>query len=199
MSLAEPNTVSRLSRCILALALLCAVAPLHAASPKKAFVKAWEHQHVVLKHTLFNLVYNERQRFVPLLRRDGRSAGLTVATPTETYYRFSARREDEQDVVDRDPARVLALLHDRYRRSTHLDVGTVQDIEAVQLVRFEPGMQFTIERVSVEHDEVRLDLRSLGENPSATTLTVKLSGPLSTDLTEAPMVEQVLGRFLAKR
>jgi hypothetical protein len=153
----------------------------------------------VLKHTLFNLVYNERQRFVPLLRRDGRSAGLTVATPTETYYRFSARREDEQDVVDRDPARVLALLHDRYRRSTHLDVGTVQDIEAVQLVRFEPGMQFTIERVSVEHDEVRLDLRSLGENPSATTLTVKLSGPLSTDLTEAPMVEQVLGRFLAKR
>ena len=198
MSLAESGNVSPLSRCVLSLALLCAVAPLDAASTKKAFVKAWEHQPVVLKRTLFNLVYNERQRFVPLLRRDGKSAGLTVATPTETYYRFSARREDEQDVVDRDPARILVLLHDRYRRSTHLDVGTVQDIEAVQLVRFEPGMELTIERVNVEHDEVRLDLRGRREDPPTTTLTVKLSAPLSPDLTEAPLLDNVIDRFLAK-
>src|SRR5215212_1255644 len=197
MSLAESGNVSPLSRCVLSLALLCAVAPLDAASTKKAFVKAWEHQPVVLKRTLFNLVYNERQRFVPLLKRDGKSTGLTVATPTETYYRFSARREDEQDVVDRDPARVLALLHDRYRRSTHLNVGTVQDIEAVQLVRFEPGMELTIGRVTVEHDEVRLDLRGRREDPPTTTLTVKLSAPLSPDLTEAPLLDNVIDRFLA--
>lgn len=175
------------------------MAPLHASGTKKAFVKSWAHQPVVLKRTLYNLVYNERQRFVPLMRRDGKSAGLTVATPAETYYRFTARREDEEDVVDRDPAQVVALLHDRYRRSSHLDVGTVQDIEAVQLVRFEPGVQFTVERVSVERDEVRLDLRTLGEDPAATTLTVKLSAPLSTELTEAPLIEQVLERFLTKR
>ena len=191
--------MSSASRCVLALALLCAVAPLHAAAPKKAFVKAWEHQPVVLKRTLYNLIYNERQRFVPLVKHEGKSAGLTVATPMETYYRFAARREDEQDVIDRDPARVLTLLHDHYRRSTNLDVGTVQDIEAVQLVRFEPGMRFKVERVNIAGDEVRLDLRGLDDDPPATSLTVKLSAPLSPDLSEAPLVDKVLDRFLAKR
>jgi hypothetical protein len=32
-----------------------------------------------------------------------------------------------------------------------------------------------------------------------TTLTVKLSAPLSPELTEAPLIEKVIDRFLAKK
>jgi hypothetical protein len=135
---------------------------------------------------------------MPLVKRNGRTIGLTVATPTDTYYRFASQREYEDDVVDRDPARVLELLKDRYRRSAHLDTDNVQEIEAVMLVRFEPGVQLKVQRVSIEDDEVRVLLRRPGDDLT-TTLTVKWAAPFSRELVESALIDNVLNRYLARQ
>ena len=179
--------------------LLLATVPALAAGSKGAFIKAWERRPVVVKRTLFSLVYNERPRFMPIVKRDGKTAGLTVATATDTYYRFAARRDYEQDVVDRDPARVFTLLQDRYRRSAHLDVEMVQDIEPVIVMQIDPGMALQVQRVSVDNDEVRLDLRKRDEDKLVTTLTLKWATPLSSELVEAPLIDQILSRYLVRQ
>jgi hypothetical protein len=182
------------------LALVLTAAAIHGAehNSKKVFLSSWHNQAVVLKRPLYSLVFSERSRFLPVVRRDGRISGLTIATPTETYYQFAARRDYEEDIVERTPDAVLATLKTRYRRSAHLDEGSVHDVEVGMLVRYEPGVQLVVGRVQIEGDEVRLFLRRADEASVATTLTVKLAGPLSKDLVEAPLIDQVLNRFVSK-
>ena len=186
---------------ILLIVLATGTMSLHAAeqSGKSAFVSAWKDRTVALKQTLYSIVYDERVRFLPLVKRQARVSGLTVATPSGTYYQFDARRDSEEDIVDRDPNRVLSLLQSQYRRSMHLDIGNVQDVESVMLMRFEPGVEFIVTRVQIERDQVRLSLHRDRDADLATTLTVRWSAPLSPELTESPLIDDVLTRFVTRK
>lgn len=72
-------------RCRLAapvFALASAVSVLTAAErPQQAFAKDWEGKHVVVKQTLFSLVYNQRGLFGNTV--SAKREGLTVVTPHE--------------------------------------------------------------------------------------------------------------------
>jgi len=169
-----------------------------ATSGPKTFTNAWQGRTVVLRRTLYSLVFDEHVRALPLLKRQGRIAGLTVGTPSDTYYQFDARRESEDDVIDRDPNRLLSQLQTQYRRSTHLEIGNVQDVQAVLLVRYEPGVRLVVRKVQFERDRVRLMLNKPEDSDLATTVTVKWPAPWSKDLTEATLIDGVLSRFVTR-
>ena len=188
----------RIAAIVAVLALTGAVS-LRAAgdSEKKAFVADWQGRPVVLKRTLYSVVYDERRRFAPAVKDEGKIAGLTVATPSSVYYQFDARRDSEDDIVGRDPNTIVTALRDQYRRSTALEIGNVKDVEPVLLVRYEPGVELIVKKVQIERDRVRLLLhKRTGE--TATTLTVKWPAPLTKDLTESAVIDGVLGNFLTR-
>ena len=170
-----------------------------AESGKKDFITAWQNRSVVLKRTLFSVVYDERSRVLPLWKHGGRVAGLTVGTPGATYYQFEARRESEEDILANDPNVILSTLRDQYRRSAYLDIGNVQDVEALMLVRYEPGVELVVKRVEIERDRVRLLLHKDRASDLATTLTVKWPVPLTNELTESAVIEDVITRYMNRR
>jgi hypothetical protein len=182
----------------LLLLAVAAVSVTAAPSGTKAFTTAWEGRTVVLTRTLFSLVFDERVRALPLFKRQGKVAGLTVGTPSETYYQFDARRDSEDDVIDRDPNRLLARMQTQYRRSTHLEIGNVQDVQAVMLVRYEPGVRLVVRKEQFERDRLRLTLHKPEDRDVATTVTVKWPAPWSKDLTEATLIDAVLSRFVTR-
>ena len=182
----------------LVLIAITAVSVTAAPSGCKAFTNAWEDRTVVLTRTLYSLVFDERVRALPLFKRQGKVAGLTVGTPSEIHYQFDARRDTEDDLIDRDPNRLLSRLQTQYRRSTHLDIGHVQDVQAVLLVRYEPGVRLVVRNVQFERDRVRLTLHKPDDRDLATTVTVKWPAPWSKDLTEATLIDGVLNRFIKK-
>jgi hypothetical protein len=188
----------RLSLCI----ALGATASLQAAdrSGKKAFQDAWEGRSVVVTRTLYSVVFDERSRVVPIVKRKDRVSGLTVVTPAGMYYyQFDSRRESEDDIIDKDPESIVTKMRNQYIRSAHLDSGAVQDIERLMLVRYSPGVAFVVKKVQVDRDRVRLYFCKEGEDDLATTLTVKFPTPLSNDLTESALIENALTRFVSKR
>ena len=166
---------------------------------KKAFTSAWEDRAVVLTRTLYSIVYDERSRYLPLVKHDGRVTGLTVATPSDTYYQFDARRKSEDDIIARDPDRLVSILRTQYRRSENLDIGNVQDVEPVMLVRYEPGVKLVVRRIQFDRDRVRLSFNKTDTGDLATTLTVKWPAPLSKDLTESRLIDDVLTRFVTRQ
>jgi hypothetical protein len=180
---------------------LAAGASLHAAerSGKNAFQNAWVGRSVVVKRTLYSVVFDERSRVAPLITHRDRVSGLTVVTPTGTsYYQFDARRDSEDDIVDQDPDAIVSKMRTQYIRSMHLDNGAVQDIEALMLVRYSPGVALIVRKVQIERDRVRLYFHKDGEADLATTLTVKFPAPLSNELTESPLIEDALTQFVTR-
>ena len=178
---------------------LAAAASLHAAerSGKKAFENACVGRSVVVKRALYSVVFDERSRVLPLIKHRDRISGLTVVTPTGTsYYQFDARRDSEEDIVDQDPDRIVSEMRKQYFRSMHLDNGAVQDIEPLMLVRYSPGVAFIVRKVQIDRDRVRLYFHKDGEADLATTLTVKFPTPLSKELTESPLIDDALSRFV---
>ena len=180
---------------------LAAAASLHAAerSGKKAFHNAWVGRSVVVKRALYSVVFDERSRVLPIIKHRDRVSGLTVVTPTGTsYYQFDARRDSEEDIVDQDPDRIVSEMRKQYFRSMHLDNGAVQDIEPLMLVRYSPGVAFIVRKVQIDRDRVRLYFHKDGEADLATTLTVKFPTPLSNELTESPLIDDALTRFVTR-
>ena len=66
------------------------------------------------------------------------------------------------------------------------------------LVRYSPGVAFIVRKVQIDRDRVRLYFHKDGEADLATTLTVKFPTPLSKDLTEAPLIDDALSRFVTR-
>jgi hypothetical protein len=186
---------------IVSILLATSAIPLDAAaqSGRKAFVSAWDNRTVVLKKTLYSIAFDERPRYLPFVKRQDRVAGLTVATWSDTYYRFEARRDSEEDIIERDPDRIVVNLKTQYYRGLHLDIGNVQDVEPLMLVRYEPGVELTVRTIQIERDYVRLFFHKNRESDLATTLTVQWPVPLSKELTESSLIDDVLMRFLAKK
>jgi hypothetical protein len=180
---------------------LAAGATLHAGelSGKKAFQNAWVGRRVVVKRMLYSVVFDERSRVMPIIKHRDRVSGLTVVTPTGTsYYQFDARRDSEDDIVDQDPDRIVSEMRKQYFRSMHLDNGATQDIEPLMLVRYSPGVAFIVRKVQIDRDRVRLYFHKDGEADLATTLTVKFPTPLSNELTESPLIDGALTRFITR-
>ena len=181
---------------------LAAAASLHAAerSGRKAFQRAWVGRSVVVKRALYSVVFDERSRVLPIVKRRDRVTGLTVVTPTGTsYYQFDARRESEDDIIDHDPNRIVSLMRNQYARDKHLDIGTVDDIEPLLLVRYSPGVDFIVRKVQIDRDRVRLYFHKAGDDDLATTLTVKFPTPFSDELTESPLIDAALGLFVVRK
>jgi hypothetical protein len=185
---------------ILSILLAITTIPLNAAaeSGRQAFVNAWENRTVVLKKTLYSIVFDERPRFLPFVKREDRIVGLTVATWSDTYYRFDARRDSEDDIIESDPDRIVVILRKQYYRGLHLDIGNVQDVEPLMLVRYEPGAELIVRKIQIERDYVRLFFHKNRDSDLATTLTVQWPVPLSKELTESALIDDVLMRFLAR-
>ena len=99
----------RLAASVVALASITVV-ELSAESPQQAFVKSWEGQDVVVKQTLYALVYNERGRLGNTYgaRRDG----LTVVTPSQgVYFQFDGR-QGRDEVIQRQPLEIAMVVPD---------------------------------------------------------------------------------------
>jgi hypothetical protein len=182
--------------------VLAAPVSLHAGdrSGKKAFQDAWEGRSVVVQRMLYSVVFDERSRVLPILKRKDRVSGLTVVTPSGTYYyQFDSRREEEDDIIDRDPEGIVTKMRNQYVRTAHLDNDVVQDIEPLMLVRYSPGVVFVVKKVQVDRDRVRLYFNKEGEDDLATTLTVKFPTPLSNELTESTLIDNALARFVVRK
>lgn len=182
----------------LALGFACAltVAADAAEKPLKAFTAHWTGRPVALKRTLYSMVYDERGHLGITYR--GRSEGLVVATPSDAYFRFDGR-QSEEDIVGRDPNRVMDLVRTRYHRAMHLDIGTVAKVSPVMLMRYEPGVKLVVDRVLVERERVRLVLHKKTPEEDlgfATALTVQWPVPLSRNLDERALIEAVIYRFV---
>jgi hypothetical protein len=199
--LLDQRTVSRRLASMLSVLVVAAAVSLDAAAPsaKKTFVSGWEGRRIVLTQPLYSIVYDERSRFLPSLKKRGKVTGLTVTTPSATYYEFEALRESEDDIIERDPNRVVSTLRNQYRRAMHLDLGSVQDVEPLMLVRYDPGVELLVGDVQIERDRVRLSLHKERNADRVTTLTVKWPVPLSSDFTEAALVEGLLARFISRQ
>jgi len=192
---------SKIRRVLILLAGLMAAASPHAAerSGKKAFQDAWMGRSVVVKRVLYSIVFDERSRVVPLFTHRDRVSGLTVVTPTgTTYLQFDARRDSEDDIVDKDPDGIVSQLRDQYFRSVHRSDDSAQDIEPLMLVRYSPGVAFIVRKVQIHRDRVRLYFHKDGEADLATTLTVKFPAPLSKDLSESQLIDDALTRFVTR-
>jgi hypothetical protein len=180
---------------------LAATTSLHAdeRTGKKAFQSAWVGRSVVVKRALYSVVFDERSRVVPIFKHKDRVSGLTVVTPAGTsYYQFDARRDSEDDIVHQDPNAIVSEMKKQYFRSMHLDNGAVQEVEPLMLVRYSPGVSFTVRKVQIERDRVRVYFHKDGEADLATTLTVKFPTPLSKDLTESPLIDDAIARFVTR-
>ena len=187
---------------ILYVALVAAASP-HASerSGKKAFQNAWVGRSVVVKRALYSVVFDERNRVLPIIKHQDRVSGLTVVTPTGTsYYQFDARRDSEKDIVDRDPNGIVSAMRKQYFRSVLLaDIGTDRDIEPLMLVQYSPGVALIVRKVQIDRDRVRLYFHKDGEAELATTLTVKFPAPLSNELTESPLIDDAITRFVTRK
>jgi hypothetical protein len=181
---------------------LVAAASLQASerSGKKAFQNAWVGRSVVVKRALYSVVYDERNRVLPLIKHQDRVSGLTVVTPTGTsYYQFDARRDSEKDIIDRNPNGIVSEMRKQYFRSVSLaDIGTDRDIEPLMLVQYSPGVALIVRKVQIDRDRVRLYFHKDGEAELATTLTVKFPAPLSNELTESPLIDGAITRFVTR-
>ena len=87
----------------------------------------------------------------------------------------------------------------QYYRSLHLDEGNVQDVQPVMLMRYEPGVELIVKNVRVERDRVRLSFHKDRKAELATTLTVQWPVPLSKELTESALIDDVLTRFVSRK
>ena len=185
---------------ILFLAMATSSADAAGRTGKKAFQQAWTGRSVVVARTLYSVRFDERSRLLPLLKTRDRVSGLTVVTPAgSAYYQYDARRASEPDIVDQDPNGVVSQLRTHYVRSMHLDHGAAQDVEPLMLVRYSPGVTFTVGKVQVDRDRVRLYLHADGEATAATTLTVQFPSHLSDALTESPLIDDAIARFVVRQ
>ena len=186
----------RLAASVVALASITVV-ELSAESPQQAFVKSWEGQDVVVKQTLYVLVYNERGRLGNTY--DARRDGLTVVTPNQGVYFQFDRRQGRDEVIQRDPQKILEAVNVEYQ-GDGLDVRSYRRLEALVLTRYDPGARMIVKRVRIDRDAVRLGFAEVagsnGEDDLAATLTVKWPVPLSKSFSERALIENLIRRFI---
>ena len=182
----------------LVIALASAVTVLTAAGhPQQVFAKDWEGKHVVVRQTLFSLVYNERGLLGNTV--SAKREGLTVVTPSEgMYFQFDGR-QGQEDIVGRDALRIVDAVAVAYRGDT-LDVRSYRKVVPLLIARYDAGVELVVRSVRMDRDTVRLSLVQMAGPDSAdapvTSLTIKWPVPLSKSFSERDVVEQLIRPFL---
>ena len=179
---------------ILFLVLACITAPVEAESPRQAFVKAWKGQAVLVKTTLYSLVYNERGMLGNT--RGGRREGLLVVTSSSGGHLQFDGRQGRDTVVANDPARLVKAVSVAYEPNA-LEPRSYRKIEPLAIEQFVPGAELLVSNVSIERDEVILEFEQAdGRKDTSTSLRVKWPLPLSPSFSERDQLEKLLRRFV---
>ena len=179
--------------------LAAAVSAVAAAeSPQQAFARSWEGRTVVLKQTLYTLVYDERSRIGKV--QAGKRDGLTVVTPFEgTYLQFDGRRGRE-DIKDTQPQRLRESVAKAYVGDSALELEASSAIEPGIINRHEAGVECVVRKIQLGRNTVKLVFASAnginGDQDPLTSLTVKWPVPLSKSLTERDSIENLIRRFV---
>jgi len=167
-----------------------------AENPQQAFAKNWEGRTVVLKQTLYTLVYDERSRIGMV--REGKRDGLTVVTPSEgTYLQFDGRR-GRDDIKETEPQRLKDAVATAYVGESLLALEASRTIEPIVINRHEAGVECVVRKILLSRYTVRLVFASGidGDQDPFTSLTVKWPVPLSKSLTERESIENLIRRFV---
>jgi hypothetical protein len=181
---------------VVALGVVCAGTGLHADNSLKAFTRSWEGRRVVVKRTMYTVVYDERNR-LGIWRRN-RMDGLTVTTPSGMYYQFDGRLA-EADLTGHDPGQLLEQVVLQYRRDMHTEIGLVVQVKPMLLKRYQPGVELVVKGVQTDRDRVRVVFAredTEQEREMATTLTVKWPVPLSSDFSERALIDDLIHQFV---
>jgi hypothetical protein len=191
------STRPALSTAVAALVLAASVV-VSAENQQKAFESSWVRRHVIVKRTLYSLVYKEQRiRGSVEVKRDG----LTVVTPfAGTYFQFDGRRHVD-DIMEQDVVKISESVRVAYMQSKLLDEGFSQVVDPVLLTRYDPGTELIVRTARVNRETVRLELAQVtdGDKDIATSLTVQWPAPLSKSFTERVNVEGLIQQFLTIR
>jgi hypothetical protein len=187
------------SRSLVALIILMSlVRPMTASDdPQRAFTKRWEGKQVVVKQSLFTLVYDERNRIGHYSRKRD---GLIVVGGSGAHLQFNGR-DSESDIIEQDPDRLADVVRNTYIRSLDLDIGSYRKVEPIVVQRYDSGTSLVVRDVRLEEKTVTL----LFTDPDglrgeiATALTVTWPVPLSRRFAEAPLVENLIRQFVDLR
>jgi hypothetical protein len=178
----------------LGIALLFAGTVVNAGqSPQDAFVKSWVGRSVVVKRTLFTLVYNAKGAIGTT--SSGKRDGLVVVTPFEgEYLRFDGRG-GRDDVVGRDPRQFVDAVKTAYAVDS-TEVRSYRTVEPLMVARYDAGVELIVKDVRVGKDTVKLTFvqPSGPDGPDAivTSLTVKWPLPFSKTFSERDGVEKLI-------
>ena len=193
----RPTPTLRSFHLVVALAIAAGATVGAADTPRQQFTKTWERRTVVVKRTLYTLVYNERGRMGRT--RHSRRAGLTVVTPFSGWYFQFDGRQSQDDIIDQDPQRLVDTIKTTYE-SDALDVRQYQKVEPIVVARYEVGSELLVGPIRIEGNIVRLSLvnpRSVDDDGQpATELTVKWPTPLSKSLSERQAIEGLIAQFV---
>ena len=182
----------------LVIVTLSAGAALAAAErPQQAFVKNWEGKRVTVKRTLYTLVYNERGLLGNTA--SGKRDGLIVVTPFQgAYFQFDGR-QGREDVVGRDPQRMVDAVADAYQPDS-LDVRQYRKVEPVLIARYDAGVELVVKNVRLDHDTVKLTFVQPtgpdGADEPVTSLTIKWPMPLSKSFAERDQIEKLNSSYV---
>jgi hypothetical protein len=185
-----------------ALVLILAAGSVLKASgnPQRTFAREWEGRTVVVKQTLYTLVYNERGRLG--ITRDARREGLTVVTAYGDVFLQFDGRQGRDDIAARDPQRILDLVSVTYQQDS-LEVRSYRRLEPLLIARYSPGVELVVSGVRFKNDSVRFSFSELaGSNDiddSITSIAIKWPGPFSKTFSERHVVEGLLRRFVDVR
>jgi hypothetical protein len=184
---------------------LCAVAVILAAAsmlkasedPQRTFVKDWEGRTVVLKQTLYTLVYNERGRLGNT--HEARREGLTVVTAYGDVFLQFDGRQGRDDISARDPQRILDLVSVTYQRDS-VEVRSYRRLEPLMISRYSPGVELVVSGVRFKNDWIRVSLsETTGPNvvdDPITSIAIKWPSPFSKSFSERNVVEGLIRRFV---
>jgi len=165
--------------------------------PQQAFVRNWEGRRVIVKRALFTLVYNERGLLGNTA--SGKRDGLIVVTPFEgVYFQFDGR-QGRNDVVGRDPQRMVDAVADAYQPDS-LDVRSYRKVEPVSIARYDAGVELVVKKVRLDRDTVKLTFVQPtgpdGPDDPVTSLTIKWPMPLSKSFAERDQIERMIRPFV---
>jgi hypothetical protein len=168
-----------------------------AESPQQVFVKAWKGQAVVVKSTLYSLVYNERGLMGNT--RSGRREGLLVVTSSSGGHLQFDGRQGRETVVVKDPGLLVKAVSDAYQPDA-LEPRSYRKLEPLAIEQFVPGAELVVRDVRIERDEVKLEFEQAdGSKDTTTSLRVRWPLPLSPSFGERGNVEDLLRRFVEIR
>ena len=170
------------------------VAPVAADSARQAFFKAWEGQSVVVKASLYSLVYNERG--VLGNKRSGLREGVLVVTSSRGQHLQFDGRQGRETVVATDPSLFIKAVSAAYQPDA-LEVRSYRKVEPLTIEQFVPGAELIVRDVRIDRDVVTLKLEPPdGSNDTMTSLRVKWPLPLSSSFSERLQVEGLLRQFV---